>query len=178
MYERSGSILIISLTISGLVFSATQLSQPNEDLLNNHISLAKNLTAEHLTDIFHYVINRLLKGYPLGKSQETISSSSSSTPVPTSNCSFTNEQNSSRLSSSSSSSAIATATTGSTLIPAISLKIFYQVTAAPSIELLLANLDELRHKYRDTVSIVFTVLPACSLHNFSTFLSICGVRHE
>ncbi|XP_055380431.1 uncharacterized protein LOC129611354 [Condylostylus longicornis] len=63
-------------------------------------------------------------------------------------------------------------------IPAIHLKVFYQVAATPSVNLLLGTLNEFKLKIKDLADIVFTVLPACSLHNFSTFLSICGIKHE
>lgn len=62
--------------------------------------------------------------------------------------------------------------------PAIHFKIFYQVNASPSIDLLIDTINEFREKCKATVKFAFTVLPACSLQNSSTFLSICGIKHE
>lgn len=64
------------------------------------------------------------------------------------------------------------------IIPSIHLKIFYQVHAIPSIELLMQSINEFREKSTKIVNFAFTVIPACSLQNFSTFLSISGVKHE
>lgn len=62
--------------------------------------------------------------------------------------------------------------------PAIHFKIFYQVNAAPSIDMLIDAIAEFRERCETTAKFAFTVLPACSLQNFSTFLSICGIKHE
>lgn len=62
--------------------------------------------------------------------------------------------------------------------PAIHFKIFYQVNASPSIDLLIDTINEFRETCKSTVKFAFTVLPACSLQNSSTFLSICGIKHE
>lgn len=64
------------------------------------------------------------------------------------------------------------------VIPSIHLKIFYQVHAASSVQLLMQSIDEFREKSTKIVNFAFTLIPACSLQNFSTFLSISGVTHE
>lgn len=64
------------------------------------------------------------------------------------------------------------------IIPSIHLKIFYQVHAVSSVELLMQSIHEFREKSSKIVNFAFTVIPACSLQNFSTFLSISGVKHE
>lgn len=142
--------------------STTQLTQLSDDVLTSHCRLAQNLTAENIEDIVTYVVNRLLKDYPLVKSTENLSTTTANTV-----------NNVSPVANASSS------TSPTIAVPAIHLKVFYQVTAMPSIDLLLSSLNEFREKYHNTkANIAFTVLPACSLNNFSTFLSICGVRHE
>lgn len=62
--------------------------------------------------------------------------------------------------------------------PVIHFKIFYQVNAAPPIDLLIRSIDEFREKTASVARFAYTVLPATSLQNFSTFLSICGIKHE
>lgn len=147
--------------------STTQLTQLSEDILSNHRHLAQNLKADHLEEILTYVVNRLLKDYPLlKKSNENLCTSNDGIS--------TTENNVNAIHNCTSNSG----NVDIILPPAIHLKVFYQVTAAPPVDLLLMALNEFREKCEQTANIVFTVLPACSLHNFSTFLSICGVRHE
>lgn len=64
------------------------------------------------------------------------------------------------------------------LIPSIHLKIFYQVNAVSSVQLLMQSIHEFQEKSSKFVNLAFTLIPACSLQNFSTFLSISGVKHE
>lgn len=72
----------------------------------------------------------------------------------------------------------ATATATTQPRPVIHFKIFYQVNAAPPIDLLIRSIDEFREKTASVARFAYTVLPAVSLQNFSTFLSICGIKHE
>lgn len=64
------------------------------------------------------------------------------------------------------------------IVPSIHLKIFYQVHAVTSVELLMQSINGFRDKSTKIVNFAFTLIPACSLQNFSTFLSISGVTHE
>lgn len=61
--------------------------------------------------------------------------------------------------------------------PAIHLKLFYQVSSTPPIDLIVQTVAEFRERNASETSIAFSLLPASSLHNFSTFLSIYGIRH-
>lgn len=170
------------ISCAGLASSTTQLTQLSEDILSNHCRLAQNLSAENLDEILTYTVNRLLKDYPIAKRI------ADSTPPSTghaieSDAVCASDGNSQSTSSLNNNSQIDMNVAGGKnssafYIPAIHLKVFYQVTAAPSVELLLNALYDFRLKCQETANIVYTVLPACSLHNFSTFLSICGVRHE
>lgn len=66
----------------------------------------------------------------------------------------------------------------SPILPAIHLRIFYQVISDVPVEVLTNTLQEFSERSAATVKLAFTVIPACSLHNFNTFLSICGMRYE
>lgn len=157
-YENNCAAIVCYVS-TGLASSTTQLTQLSDDILGNHCRLAQAVNAEHLDEIFTYVVNRLLKDYPLAKkqaSQPTNSATPPATPTQPGGAGGDQQQP----------------------VPAIHLKLFYQVNAAPATDLLLQALHDFRLKCQDTAAIVYTVLPACSLHNFSTFLSICGVRHE
>ncbi|XP_065362972.1 uncharacterized protein LOC135956411 [Calliphora vicina] len=155
-YENNCAAIVCYIS-TGLASSTTQLTQLSDDILTNHCRLAQNLTSENMDEILTYVVNRLLKDYPLAKSSENLETST------TNNGSLEHQQQQQHAPSS---------------IPAIHLKVFYQVTATPPVDLILTALNDFRQKCQDTATIAFTVLPACSLHNFSTFLSICGIRHE
>ncbi|KAM7346834.1 uncharacterized protein ACRADG_006603 [Cochliomyia hominivorax] len=155
-YENNCAAIVCYIS-TGLASSTTQLTQLSDDILTNHCRLAQNLTSENMDEILTYVVNRLLKDYPIVKSSEILETST------TNNGSLNHQQQQQQHSTS---------------IPAIHLKVFYQVTATPPVDLILTALNDFRQKCQNTANIAFTVLPACSLHNFSTFLSICGVRHE
>lgn len=125
-----------------------------------------------MDEILTYVVNRLLKDYPLAKkiSEERMADHD--------NQHYGENGENIRNNGLQHSISVPAGSTSPTAIPAIHLKVFYQVTAAPSVDLLLNALHDFRQKCSETANIVYTVIPACSLHNFSTFLSICGVRHE
>ncbi|XP_012275518.1 diphthine--ammonia ligase isoform X2 [Orussus abietinus] len=57
--------------------------------------------------------------------------------------------------------------------PTCSLRIFYKVGSSPGpsfIQSVLSNFS--------TRNLVVTIIPTTHLHNFNTFLSVCGIRHE
>lgn len=174
-YENNCAAIICYVS-TGLASSTTQLTQLSDDIINNHRQVAQNLTAESFDEVLTYVLNRLLKDYPALKRLDSLSLQQS--------------EDSTLVGDDCTTSSTATAATAATTtnnytsqpknvnIPAIHLKVFYQVSATPSVELLLNTLQEFRIKVADSAEIAYTVLPACSLHNFSTFLSICGIRHE
>ncbi|XP_050328475.1 uncharacterized protein LOC126758296 [Bactrocera neohumeralis] len=180
-YENNCAAIVCYVS-TGLASSTTQLTQLSEDILSNHCRLAQNLSAENLDEILTYTVNRLLKDYPIAKRIADSTHVSTGHPIEADVVSAT-DGNSHSTSSINNNGQINTNVVGGKnstafYIPAIHLKVFYQVTAAPSVELLLNALYDFRLKCQETANIVYTVLPACSLHNFSTFLSICGVRHE
>ena len=149
-YE-SNCAAIVCYVSTGLATSTTQLTELSDDILNRHSRLGKKISAANIDQILTYTINRILRGQtPKPQPVDTISTSPTTT----------------------------TTTTTPTNVPVIHLKIFYQVNAAPPVDLLVNAIEDFRVKSLNTVKFAFTVLPACSLQNFSTFLSICGIKHE
>ena len=61
--------------------------------------------------------------------------------------------------------------------PAIHFRVFYQVEATPGPDLLIQALTDFKEGAVDAAQIGFSVIPAVNLQNFSTFISICGIRH-
>ncbi|XP_043285189.1 diphthine--ammonia ligase isoform X2 [Venturia canescens] len=57
--------------------------------------------------------------------------------------------------------------------PTCSLRIFYKVGSSPSPRFIQDVLDAFSSR-----NLVTTIIPTMHLHNFSTFLSVCGIRHE
>ncbi|XP_026675302.1 diphthine--ammonia ligase isoform X2 [Ceratina calcarata] len=60
-----------------------------------------------------------------------------------------------------------------TVNPTCNLRIFYKVGSSPGLNFV----QDVISKF-STRNLVTTIIPATHLHNFSTFLSICGIRHE
>lgn len=129
--------------------SSTQLTDLSEDIIQRHNQKVQGLTEENVNEIIGYVVNKLLKA--------------KSTPS---------------TSSSLDKSKDSESTNAQMKKPAIHLKIFYHVNSMPSIDLVINTVSEFRNRNADRTNIAFTVLPASSLSHFSTFLSICGIRHE
>lgn len=67
--------------------------------------------------------------------------------------------------------------TNSENIPAIHFRIFYQVVNPSPANLIIKSLKNFKAA-TSTANIAFTVIPSCSLQNYGTFISICGIRHE
>lgn len=185
----------------GLATSTTQLTQPTEEILNSHTRSAQAMSAEDFREVLNYVINRLLKDYSPMRSNEnlntlninSVSSLSSSVKPATATATATPSNEKTKVNGEKSSpSALpgvgdeglndrSSSTQMLAPIPAINLKVFYQVTASPPSELLLETLNEHRRAAATLLTpanIVYTVTPVSGLHHFGTFLSICGVRHD
>lgn len=145
---------------TGLASSSTQLTELSGDIIQRHQNLAKAITVDNVTDILSYIVNKLLKAKSSQSSPIIDPSMLSSSYNSSSNNSINNHNNSTE-----------------TRVPAIHLKVFYQVSSTPPINLIIQTISEFREQNADRVSIAFSVLPASSLHNFSTFLSIYGIRH-
>lgn len=62
-------------------------------------------------------------------------------------------------------------------IPGIHFRVFYQISHPSTANLIIKTLNEFKAQ-TTTANIASSVIPACYLQNFSTFISICAVRHE
>lgn len=62
-------------------------------------------------------------------------------------------------------------------VPAIHFRIFYQVMNPSPANLIIKTLNSFKAATA-TAKIASTVIPSCSLQNYGTFISICGIRHE
>ncbi|XP_046749065.1 diphthine--ammonia ligase [Diprion similis] len=60
-----------------------------------------------------------------------------------------------------------------TVNPTCNLRIFYKVGSSPGPNFIQSVLSSFESR-----NIVTTIIPTTHLHNYSTFLSICGIRHE
>lgn len=149
-YENNCASIVCYVS-TGLASSSTQLTDLSDDIIQRHKQLTQGLTVDNVNEILNYIGNKLLKakGVP-------------SPILPEQPKQSTNSSNS---------------TSTETRVPAIHLKVFYQVSATPPIDLIIRTISEYRDTNAKHLSIAFTVLPASSLHNFSTFLSIYGIRH-
>lgn len=175
--------------------STTQLTQPTEEVLNNHTRSAQAMSAEDFCEVLNYVINRLLKDYSPIRSNENLNSlniNASATTAASGNISKEKlSANNEDMNTPSPSSGVvrescvnersSNAYASTTPTPAINLKVFYQVTASPAAMLLLEGLRKQRLTAATSATpanVVYTVMPAIGLHHYGTFLSICGVRHD
>lgn len=143
---------------TGLASSSTQLTDLSGDIIQRHQNLARALTVDNVTDTLTYIVNKLLKA-------KGTQSSPVVDPSMTNSCNNINNHSNGT----------------ETRVPAIHLKVFYQVSSTLNqdgkVNLIIQTISEFREQNADRVSIAFSVLPASSLHNFSTFLSIYGIRH-
>lgn len=157
-YENNCAAIVCYVS-TGLASSSTQLTELSGDIIQRHQKLAMALTADNVTDTLAYIVNKLLKA------KGAQSSSPVNDPSMTNSCNHINNNSNNNNNSTE------------TRVPAVHLKVFYQVSATPPINLIIQTISEFREQNADRVSIAFSVLPASSLHNFSTFLSIYGIRH-
>lgn len=182
-YE-SNCAAIVCYASTGLATSTTQLTDLTDDIINRHCRLARALTAAHIDQILTYTLNRILKGHHSAGSATaaTMAAATTAAAATAANTTTTTTNN----------TAITITTTSKSpphgdnnqsqqqqhVKPVIHFKIFYQVNAAPPIDLLIQSINEFREKTSGVARFAYTVLPAVSLQNFSTFLSICGIKHE
>lgn len=148
-YENNCAAIVCYVS-TGLATSSAQLTDLSDDLIQRHHHLAQQMTAKNITEIIGYTIDKLLKA------------KNASAP----NVSDSGAQTSAQLGDTQSK------------IPAMHIKVIYQVTATPPIDLIIQTIANFRERNAAKMSIAFTVVPASSLHNFCTFLSIYGIRHE
>lgn len=149
--------------------SSTQLTDLSDDIIERHRAMAQNLTPSNVHEILSYTLNKLLKAKTTPKqSNSPIDEQQQSNGIPTIVNNTLNCVNAMPLSM----------TNNGQPLPAIHLKIFYQVSAQPPIDIIINTILEFKEQMAKQATIAVTVLPASSLQNFSTFISICGIRHE
>lgn len=161
-YENNCAAIVCYVS-TGLATSTTQLTDLNDDIIQRHQQLSQEITRENIMEILQYTFNKLLKGYSTIKHYNDSTTDNNTTSIST---------------SPSSASSSLSATVSTLQLPAIHIKIFYQMTVTPDIDLLMNTIEEFKVKQEHLGKIAFTIIPALNLQNFSTFLSICGVRHE
>lgn len=155
-YENNCAAIVCYVS-TGMSSSSTQLAELTEDIIQRHRHISQSLTADNFHEILSYILNKLLKAKATPKqSNSPVEDGVNQQIIP--NC----------MSHSN----------ATTQPPAIHLKIFYQTSAQPPIDLIISTILEFKQQTAKQASIAFTILPACSLQNFSTFISICGIRHE
>lgn len=140
--------------------SSTQLTDLSDDIIERHRHISQGLSAYNMHEILSYTVNKLLKAKTTPKQSNSPVDDQSVTHIITNN---TNNCHNSMP---------------AVHPPAIHLKVFYQVSAQPPIDVITNSILEFKEEMSKQARIAFTVLPACSLQNFSTFISICGIRHE
>uniref|UniRef100_A0A2M4AJ88 Diphthine--ammonia ligase n=1 Tax=Anopheles triannulatus TaxID=58253 RepID=A0A2M4AJ88_9DIPT len=182
-YENNCSSIVCYVS-TGLATSTTKLTELTDDYLHHHTQLAQRISREQIHDTIAYVLRKLLQDYPIThgygtspatvagdqqqqQQQHTVSDSgndSSSTPT---NDSSTNDNDTNHV-----------VTDTDQLKPAVHLRVFYQIFAIPSVQFLLDAIESFLQSPANVARIAYTVIPACHLQNFSTFISICGLRHH
>uniref|UniRef100_A0A182Q7B8 Diphthine--ammonia ligase n=1 Tax=Anopheles farauti TaxID=69004 RepID=A0A182Q7B8_9DIPT len=166
-YENNCASIVCYVS-TGLATSTTKLTELTDDYLHHHSQLAQRITREQLHDTIAYVLRKLLQAYPglLGTSPASPTASTTST-------------NDNDLAMAADLLARAPVPTPAEVAkPAVHLRVFYQVDAIPSAQFLIDALESFLVSPVNVARIAYTVIPACHLQNFSTFISICGLRHH
>lgn len=158
-YENNCAAIVCYVS-TGMSSSSTQLTDLSVDIIERHRHISQSLTASNMQEILSYTVNKLLKAKTTPKQSNSPVDDQSAAPIIANN---TNNYNN---------------TMPTVHPPAIHLKVFYQVSAQPPIDIITNTMLDFKEEISKQASIAFTVLPACSLQNFSTFISICGIRHE
>lgn len=183
-YENNCASVVCYVS-TGLATSTTKLTELSDDLMQHHIQIAHTITTEQLHDIIAYVLRKLLQDYPVGNSpsNETCSlSSDGSSQDPTVNHQPQQHHHHHHPHQHhphhESSSGGGHSTAADCSKPAVHLRFFYQVSAIESVQTFIEAIESFLCSPSNVARIAYTVVPACHLQNFSTFISICGLRHH
>lgn len=169
-YENNCASIVCYVS-TGLATSTTKLTELTDDYLHHHSQLAQRITRDQIHDTIAYVLRKLLQAYPglLGISPSSPSATSNDDQM-----GGTEEDHVARphppRAPPPTSSDIAK--------PAVHLRVFYQVDAIPSVQFLIDAVESFLLSPANVARIAYTIIPACHLQNFSTFISICGLRHH
>uniref|UniRef100_A0A182PQV7 Diphthine--ammonia ligase n=1 Tax=Anopheles epiroticus TaxID=199890 RepID=A0A182PQV7_9DIPT len=167
-YENNCASIVCYVS-TGLATSTTKLTELTDDYLHHHSQLAQRITSDHIHDTIAYVLRKLLQAYP------GLLGTSPSSPSATSNDELAG--------GSAEEDQIARPHPPrpppvEPVKPAVHLRVFYQVGAIPSVQFLIDAIESFLVSPANVARIAYTVIPACHLQNFSTFISICGLRHH
>uniref|UniRef100_A0A182N617 Diphthine--ammonia ligase n=1 Tax=Anopheles dirus TaxID=7168 RepID=A0A182N617_9DIPT len=164
-YENNCASIVCYVS-TGLATSTTKLTELTDDYLQHHSQLAQRITRDQLHDTIAYVLRKLLQAYPglLGTSPTSPTTSTAS--------------NDNDLAVAADPPRPPAPPPAEPTKPAVHLRVFYQVDAVPSVQFLIDALESFLVSPANVARIAYTVIPACHLQNFSTFISICGLRHH
>uniref|UniRef100_A0AAG5CXW1 Diphthine--ammonia ligase n=1 Tax=Anopheles atroparvus TaxID=41427 RepID=A0AAG5CXW1_ANOAO len=184
-YENNCSSIVCYVS-TGLATSTTKLTELTDDYLQRHHQLAQRITTEQIHDTIAYVLRKLLQDCPglvgpTSTSPTSGCSSIASTAIPpeaTNSSSSTNDTADEMNHHHQHHHQQQQQPKADPTKPAVHLRVFYQVDAVPSVQFLLDALESFLLSPANVARIAYTVIPACHLQNFSTFISICGLRHH
>ncbi|XP_055641894.1 uncharacterized protein LOC129778808 isoform X2 [Toxorhynchites rutilus septentrionalis] len=154
-YENNCASVVCYVS-TGLATSTTKLTELSEDIMQHHNEQAQAISRDQVHDTIAYVLRKLLQDYPLGNSPSNESCTSSSADQ-------TNCENQPKVENPK---------------PTVHLRFFYQVSTIGSVQSLVEAIESFLRSPSNVARIAYTVVPACHLQNFSTFISICGLRHH
>uniref|UniRef100_A0A8D8D918 Diphthine--ammonia ligase n=1 Tax=Culex pipiens TaxID=7175 RepID=A0A8D8D918_CULPI len=169
-YENNCASVVCYIS-TGLATSTTKLTELSDDCMHHHNQLSQKISREQIHDAIAYVLRKLLQDYPLGNSPSNDSSSSSDDPNPTQHLAPPPHHHHPHHHNTGTDPNAAT-------LPTVHLRFFYQVGAIGSVQALLEAIESFLSSPSNVARIAYTVVPACHLQNFSTFISICGLRHH
>ncbi|XP_055608820.1 uncharacterized protein LOC129756093 [Uranotaenia lowii] len=179
-YENNCASVVCYVS-TGLATSTTKLTELSDDFMLHHKQLAQSISREQIHDTIAYVLRKLLQDYPLGNSPSNESCSSSSEEHPNQSQQHMNDNHNQhhhhhhRPAKNGSNSQQPAA---EPCKPTVHLRFFYQVAAIESVQSLVDAIESFLSSPSNVARIAYTVVPACHLQNFSTFISICGLRHH
>lgn len=153
--------------------------------MQHHNQLAQSISREQIHDTIAYVLRKLLQDYPVGISPTNESGSSSSDEQNNHQNNHHNHQHHHhhphyhhQVSHHRTTTDGAEPSAVDSGKPTVHLRFFYQVSAIGSVQSLVEAIESFLSLPSNTARIAYTVVPACHLQNFSTFISICGLRHH
>ncbi|XP_058825900.1 uncharacterized protein LOC131685896 [Topomyia yanbarensis] len=162
----SAVVCYVSTTLAS---STSKLSELGDDFMQRHNHVAQAINQEQIHNTIAYVLRKLLQDYPLGNSPSNESCSSSSDD---------NTQDHHHLHNHHRYSAHGNRAQAASSKPTVHLRFFYQVGAIDSAQSLVEAIESFLSSPSNVARIAYTVVPACHLQNFSTFISICALRHH
>ncbi|XP_055545402.1 uncharacterized protein LOC129730249 [Wyeomyia smithii] len=170
-YENNCAAVVCYVS-TGLASSSTKLAELSDDFMQRHNQTAQAISREQIHDTIAYVLRKLLQDYPMGNSPSNESCSSSSDDH------HYQHQHHHHHTTDGTSGSSHPHQEAEYSKPTVHLRFFYQVGASVSVQSLVEAIESFLSSPSNIARIAYTVVPACHLQNFSTFISICGLRHH